>query len=332
MKTLGWLDVQSTDAARNLALEQYVFDALPRDRDYLLLWRNENAVIIGKHQNTAAEINAAAGEEQGVQVVRRLSGGGAVYHDLGNLNFTFITDAPADGDLDFGRFCRPVVALLQRLGVEAELSGRNDMTIAGQKFSGNAQYMRQGRVMHHGTILFDSDLEAVARVLQSHPEKFQGKATRSVRSRVTNVRPHLREDMELAAFRAALLSSLLADVPHEKVVLTEADEAAIDALRRERYATWEWNYGYSPACTAVKAARIPGCGSVEAHLDIEEGVIQKITFTGDFFSPHGVERLAERLRGVRLEHGSLTEVLADFDVKSCIAGLHMEALTELLCH
>lgn len=332
MKTLGWLDIATTDAAWNLALEQYVFDSLPRDRDYLLLWRNKNAVIIGKHQNTAAEINAAAVEERGVQVVRRLSGGGAVYHDLGNLNFTFITDAPADGDLDFGRFCRGVVALLQRLGVEAELSGRNDMTIAGQKFSGNAQYLRAGRVMHHGTILFDSDLEAVARVLQSHPEKFTDKATRSVRSRVTNVRPHLAQDMELAQFRAALLSALLADVPHEEVVLTEADEAAIEKLRRERYATWEWNYGYSPACTAVKAARILGCGSVEAHLDVDEGIIRKIAFAGDFFSPHGVERLTERLQGVRLERGALAEVLADFDVKSCIAGLSVEALTELLCH
>lgn len=332
MKTLAYLDVQSTDAAWNLALEQYVFDALPRDRDYLLLWRNENAVIIGKHQNTAAEINAPYVEEKGIQVVRRLSGGGAVYHDLGNLNFTFITDAPEDGDLDFGRFCRPVVALLRQLGAEAELTGRNDMTIAGQKFSGNAQYMRAGRVMHHGTILFDSDLEAVGLALQSHPEKFTDKATRSVRSRVTNVRPHLCRDMDMAEFRAALLSSLLADVPHEKVVLTETDEAAIDELRRTRYAAWQWNYGYSPRCTAVKTARIPGCGSVEAHLDIEEGVIQKITFTGDFFSPHGVERLAEHLRGVRLEHGALTEVLADFDVKSCIAGLSVEALTELLCH
>lgn len=332
MKTLAYLDVQTTDAARNLALEQYVFDVLPRDRDYLLLWRNENAVIIGKHQNTAAEINAAAVEAQGVQVVRRLSGGGAVYHDLGNLNFTFITDAPEDGDLNFGRFCRPVVALLQRLGVEAELSGRNDMTIAGHKFSGNAQYLRSGRVMHHGTILFHSDLEAVARVLKSHPEKFTDKATRSVRSRVTNVRPHLREDMDLPAFRAALLAALVEGVPHEEVVLTAADEAAIEELRRTRYDTWEWNYGYSPRCTAVKAARIAGCGSVEAHLDIEEGVIRAVSFTGDFFSPHGVEPLCRQLQGVRVEGGALMQALADFEVKRCIAGLDAETLTELLCH
>ena len=332
MKKLGWLDVQSTDAEWNLALEQYVFDSLPRERDYLMLWRNSNAVIIGKHQNTAAEINAAAVEAGGVQVVRRLSGGGAVYHDLGNLNFTFITDAPQDGDLDFGRFCRPVVRLLGQLGAEAELSGRNDMTIAGQKFSGNSQYMRSGRVMHHGTILFDSDLEAVARVLQSHPEKFTDKATRSVRSRVTNVRPHLAQDMKLADFRAALLASLLENTDHEEVVLTAQDQAAIDALRRERYGTWEWNFGFSPRCTAVKAARIPGCGSVEAHLDIEEGVIRSAVFTGDFFSPHGVEPLAQQLQGARMERGALAEVLAQFPVGECIAGLDGETLTELLCH
>lgn len=332
MKTLAYLDVATTDAAWNLALEQYVFDALPRDRDYLLLWRNENAIIIGKHQNTAAEINAPYVEEKGIQVVRRLSGGGAVYHDLGNLNFTFITDAPEGGDLDFGRFCRPVVALLRQLGAEAELSGRNDMTVAGQKFSGNSQYMRAGRVMHHGTILFDSDLDAVGLALQSHPEKFQDKATRSVRSRVTNVRPHLCRDMDMAEFRALLLSALREGGPHEALTLTAADEAAIDELRRTRYAAWQWNYGYSPRCTAVKTARIPGCGTVEAYVDIEEGVIQSAELRGDFFSPHGVEPLTERLRGVRCRSDAIAEVLAELDVGSCVAGLTAEQLTELLCH
>ena len=169
----SYIDVKSTDPAFNLALEQYVFDTLPRDRNWFLLWRNRNAIVIGRHQNTLAEINEAAVREHNVTVVRRLSGGGAVYHDLGNLNFTFIQDASQRGQLDMGLFCRPVAQALQTMGVDAQVNGRNDITIDGQKFSGNSQYVREGRVMHHGTILYDSDLDMVSQVLRADPEKIQ---------------------------------------------------------------------------------------------------------------------------------------------------------------
>ena len=159
---LSYLNLYTTDPAWNLAAEQYVFDRLPRDRTYFMLWQNDNAIIIGKHQNTAAEINEQFVRENGVRVVRRLSGGGAVYHDMGNLNFTFIADAGDMESINFRLFCRPVVAALAKIGVTAEINGRNDMTIDGQKFSGNSQYLKEGRVMHHGTIMFDSNLDLVA--------------------------------------------------------------------------------------------------------------------------------------------------------------------------
>ena len=171
----SFIDVKSTDPTFNLALEQYAFDALPRDRSWFLLWRNHNAIVIGRHQNTLAEINEEAVREREVTVVRRLSGGGAVYHDLGNLNFTFIQDAGQAGQLDMGLFCRPVAQALQAMGVNAQVNGRNDITIDGQKFSGNSQYIREGRVMHHGTILYSSDLETVGQVLRVDPEKIQAK-------------------------------------------------------------------------------------------------------------------------------------------------------------
>jgi lipoate-protein ligase A len=163
---LSYLNLATTDPAWNLAAEQYVFDCLPRDRMYVMLWQNDNAIIVGKYQNTLAEINRAFVEEHGIRVVRRLSGGGAVYHDLGNLNYTFISDAGNEPTVNFRVFCEPVVQALARLGVTAEINGRNDITIDERKFSGNAQYLREGRVMHHGTILFDAKLDTVQQALQ----------------------------------------------------------------------------------------------------------------------------------------------------------------------
>ena len=193
------INLYTTDAAFNLAAEQHVFENLPRDRDYLMLWQNANAVIIGKYQNTLAEINTTYIEEHHIQVIRRLSGGGAVYHDLGNLNYTFITDARENEGVNLRSFCEPVVQALRSLGVPAEINGRNDITVEEKKISGNAQYLRNGRVMHHGTLLFDSDLSVVGEALRVDPQKISAKGIHSVRSRVTNIRPYLREDIPISA-------------------------------------------------------------------------------------------------------------------------------------
>ena len=241
---LSYLDLMTTDPSYNLAMEQYVFDCLPRDRMYFMLWQNDNAIIVGKYQNTIAEINEEAVRERGIRVVRRLSGGGAVYHDMGNLNFTFITDVGESNALDLKLFCEPVVRTLATLGVKAEVNGRNDITIDGKKFSGNSQYIRQGRVMHHGTIMFDSDLSVVSEALRVDPTKIQTKGIRSVRSRVTNVAEHLPEKVTLPEFRRILLENILKENPGEAYPLTQDDLAAVEKLRAERYATWEWNYGF----------------------------------------------------------------------------------------
>ena len=246
---LSYLDLMTTDPSYNLAMEQYVFDCLPRDRMYFMLWQNDNAIIVGKYQNTIAEINEETVRERGIRVVRRLSGGGAVYHDMGNLNFTFITDVGESNALDLKLFCEPVVRTLATLGVKAEVNGRNDITIDGKKFSGNSQYIRQGRVMHHGTIMFDSDLSVVSEALRVDPTKIQTKGIRSVRSRVTNVAEHLPEKVTLPEFRRILLENILKENPGEAYPLTQDDLAAVEKLRAERYATWDWNYGFSPVCT-----------------------------------------------------------------------------------
>lgn len=326
---LNYLDLTTTDPAWNLAVEEYVFDRLPKDRMYVMLWQNDHAIIIGKHQNTLAEINERYVKEQGIRVVRRLSGGGAVYHDMGNLNFTVIADAEGDA-LDFGRFCDIVIRALAQVGVKAERNGRNDMTINGKKFSGNAQYIRQGRVMHHGTILFDSNGTILANALQVDPSKIQAKGIKSVRSRVTNVRPCLPVDMTLPQFREVLLQSILQQFPGEPYTLTEKDIAEISAMKKQRYETWDWNFGHSPACTVTKKQRIEGCGTVEAYIDMDKGCIHSISFRGDFFAAEDPAALAEVLEGCPLEDTALTARLQNYDISRYFMGLNTVHLVQLL--
>ena len=328
---LNYLNLTTTDPAWNLAVEQYVFDSLPRDRMYLMLWQNDNAVIIGKNQNAHAQINEAFVRRHGIKVVRRLSGGGAVYHDMGNLNFTIISDAQGSTEINFRLFCSPVIRALEKVGIRAELNGRNDMVIDGKKFSGNAQYMRDGRVMHHGTILFDSNPTILAGALQVDEEKIRAKGVSSVRSRVTNVRPLLPEDLSLEEFRQVLLSSILEENPGEEYILTEEDLAAIDALRRDRYDTWEWNYGKSPACSVKKQRRFEGCGTVEAYLTMDHGRIQSAEFRGDFFSVRDPAGLAPLLQGQPAQPEALENALKDTDIGLFFHGLRNIDLIDLLC-
>lgn len=328
---LSYLDLTTTDPSYNLAMEQYVFDCLPRDRMYFMLWQNDNSIIVGKYQNTLSEINLEAVERRGIRVVRRLSGGGAVYHDMGNLNFTFITDAASGTALDMKLFCQPVVRTLAALGVHAEVNGRNDITIDGKKFSGNSQYLRQGRVMHHGTIMFNSDLSVVSEALQVDPTKFQTKGVRSVRSRVTNVADHLDRPVSLPEFRRILLENILRENPGQPYPLTPKDLAAVETLREERYATWDWNYGQSPACTVLRRRRVEGCGLVEAYISVDSGLISAIAFRGDFFSAVEPEELAPRFVGRTPDQAGFSAALEGVDVSRYFAGLQNDQLIEILC-
>lgn len=328
---LSYLDLMTTDPSYNLAMEQYVFDCLPRDRMYFMLWQNDNAIIVGKYQNTIAEINEEAVRERGICVVRRLSGGGAVYHDMGNLNFTFITDVGESNALDLKLFCEPVVRTLATLGVKAEVNGRNDITIDGKKFSGNSQYIRQGRVMHHGTIMFDSDLSVVSEALRVDPTKIQTKGIRSVRSRVTNVAEHLPEKVTLPEFRRILLENILKENPGEAYPLTQDDLAAVEKLRAERYATWDWNYGFSPVCTMLRRRRVDGCGMIEAYITVEHGKIAALTFKGDFFSASEPDELAAHFVGCTPYRAGYEKALGDVDVSRYFAGLQKDELIDILC-
>lgn len=325
-----YLESPSTDPAFNLALEQYVFDSLPRSEEYFMFWQNHNAIIVGRHQNTAQEINAAYVAQKGIQVVRRLSGGGAVYHDLGNLNFTYVVDAAASPKVDLRLFCTPVALALSRMGVSAQVSGRNDITIEGKKFSGNAQYVREGRVMHHGTILFDSDLSVISQALQVSAEKLTSKGVASVRSRVTNVKPYLPQDVTLPQFKQRLLAAMFEGAPMDRRPFTPQELQAVEDLRAARYATWDWNYGASPAGTLRKCRRIEGCGSVEVYLTLDRGRIQDLSFRGDWFGEEEPETLLPLLRGLPLDQEALTAALSTVDVSRCFIGLTAPQLAALI--
>lgn len=328
--SMVYLKSPSTDPAFNLALEQFVFDKMDRSREYFMLWQNNNAVIVGKNQNTFGEVNPKVIEEKGVKVIRRLSGGGAVYHDLGNLNFTFIMDAKEASDLDIKLFCQPVASLLQELGVDAQVNGRNDITIDGKKFSGNSQYLKQGRIMHHGTLMFDSNLDVVAAVLNVAGDKFQSKAAKSVKSRVTNVKPFLKEGLSLEKFQEKLVSYIFGEKPIETYELTPKDMEEIEKIKIERYRQWDWNYGKSPEYTVQKERRIEGCGKIEAHMNTKDGKIVEVKFYGDFFGVSDHAELSEILVGCELKKETLMKALENIDIEKYFHGIAVGQFVDIL--
>lgn len=325
-----YIESQRTEADFNLALEQYVFDRLPQSEGYFMLWQNDNAIIVGKHQNTAQEINQSFVQDNGIQVVRRLSGGGAVYHDLGNVNYTFIVDAEGRKTIDFVVFCRQVVKALATLGVKAEISGRNDITIDGKKFSGNAQYLKKGRIMHHGTIMFDSDLSMLSAALNVSKDKITSKGVKSVRSRVTNVRAHLPADISLGQFWIALRQAMVDEQGMQRYQLTAGDFEEIEALRRCRYSTWQWNYGASPAYSINKSRRVEGCGVIQLGLEIENGVITAFSAHGDYFGSGDSADVARLLTGQRAEKQTLLTVLTGLRIDNYFRNLTREQLVDII--
>ena len=326
-----YIESHDTDPRRNLALEQFVFDDLDRSHSYFMLWQNHNSIIVGKHQNTLEEINAAFVKEKGIRVVRRLSGGGAVYHDLGNLNFTFITDADKQGGIDFAVFCEPIRNALLSLGVPVEISGRNDMIVDGKKFSGNAQYIKEGRVMHHGTILYDSDMGVLSQALKPGVDKIESRGVKSVQSRVTNIRPYMKTDMSVTDFWAALKDFMVSAFDMGELTLGPEQNAAVEELKEKIYSQWSWNYGSSPPYALRKVRRMEGCGKIEILLDLgKEGIINNAAFYGDFFGSREPAELGNLLKGRHLEREELKEVFLGMDISQYFHALDTEAFLALL--
>ncbi|WP_239618580.1 lipoate--protein ligase [Cohnella mopanensis] len=320
-----------TDPSLNLALEEYVLRSLPDDDDYLLFYINEPSIIIGKNQNTVEEINADYVEQNGIHVVRRLSGGGAVYHDLGNLNFSFIMKDDGQSFHNFKKFTEPVVQALRKLGVEAELTGRNDLQVGERKISGNAQFSTRGKMFSHGTLLFDSEMDNVVSALKANAEKYVSKATKSIRSRVANISEFLAEPMTIEQFKQSLLTSLFEgqqNVPNYD--LSEQDWVNVRKLADERYRSWEWNYGRSPAFNVRQTKRIEGAGTFDVRLLVEDGIIASATIYGDFFGRGDIGELADKFVGARYEANSLRALLDGNDLTYYCGPVTNEQWLELM--
>ncbi|MGE6630877.1 lipoate--protein ligase [Bacillus sp. NPDC077027] len=321
---------QNDDPMINLAIEEYCLKYLDPEETYLLFYINQPSIIIGKNQNTIEEINTKYVEENGIKVVRRLSGGGAVYHDKGNLNFSFITKDDGDSFHNFKKFTEPVIQALEKLGVKAELSGRNDIMASGRKISGNAQFATRGRIFSHGTLLFDSEIEHVVSALNVKKEKIESKGIKSIRSRVANISELMDKKMTTEEFRQVLLSYIFdTEGPVPQYKLTEDDWKKIHEISNERYQKWEWNYGRSPKFNLQHSKRYPA-GSIDLRLEVKKGTIQDCKIFGDFFGVGDISDIEQKLIGLQYDPKSISDALEDIEMKHYFGNVSKEDFLDLI--
>lgn len=316
---------ESTNPYFNLAMEEYLLN-LNDGKKYFLLWQNEPTVVVGRYQNTAEEINSEYVKENGIHVVRRITGGGAVYHDLGNLNYTFIIKDAERKEFDFERFTLPIIIALEKLGIKAELTGRNDITIDRKKISGNAQYIKQNKALHHGTLLFNSRIEELSKALRVTEDKFQSKGVKSVRARVTNISEYLPSNIPISEFKELLLKHMFYEYTELVEGYLGADDLnGINSIMKNKYMNWDWNFGYSPEFNMRQGKRFSS-GKIEVLINVKNGIIYGIKFYGDFFSSENPEEIETSLLGIRYEENEIRNTLAQYNIDDFFKGITLEEL------
>ncbi len=304
-----------------MALDEFCLENIVREEPYFYLWRNRPSVIIGLNQNAYSEVNLPYLRANGINLVRRVTGGGAVYHDLQNLNYTIV------GKSSTGLTPQPIVDALRRLGVPAELSGRNDIFVEGRKVSGYARRVSGCQEIIHGTLMYDVDLETLTHVLDTPGSKLQAKGIGSVRSRVANLKEYLPGFSTLNELQAAL-QEILAD-GDGVIELSEDQLSEVRKMADGKFATWDFIYGRSRQTGFVRKAKLP-CGTVEADINLDRGLITCISFSGDFLFDEPVTELESKLTGCRFEREALACVLDDATVSRCFRGTGSAAILDLL--
>jgi len=316
---------KSKQAAFNQATEEYFLKNF--DDNFYMLYQNVAAIIVGKHQNTLAEINLDKCQEQGVEIVRRLSGGGTVFHDEGNLNYCFISKGKKGELINFRKYSQPVIDVLQSLNVNAKFEGKSDLTIDGLKFSGNASHIYRNKVLQHGTMLFSSDLSRLNSLLKVNPLKFRDRGVRSIRSRVTNISDHLSAPLNIDELQDRIVQHMQSLFPEVKAYeLTESDHAAIQKLMEEKYLKWEWNFGYSPKYKFERLISFPNGNILEVELDIEKGRITRTEILGNCIKKENIAELENKLVNIPHHKESLMQELSHLNMNDYFEKLEAEEL------
>jgi len=296
----------NSDPYFNLAAEEYFMKSF--QEDFFMLWRSHPLVVVGKHQNALAEINHEFVQMNEIPVARRLSGGGTVFHDPGNVNFTFIRTVEKISEVNFKVFTVPIVEALKKLGIKAYTTGRNDLQIDGKKISGNAEHVHKNRVLHHGTLLFDSHLDALKGALKVDLSKFEDKAVQSNRSEVTNIANYLPKSMSVQEFTDFLFSEIRQNTPEATVYEPSPEDLeAIQKLSIEKYQTWEWIFGYSPRYHFTNKLETEN-GDIFISLLVEHGLLAEVSVSGAIPDELS-QKIAEALSGCRHDFESVKSSL-----------------------
>ena len=318
------LDRIETDPYFNIAAEEYLLKEF--QEEIFMLWQNEASIIIGKHQNALAEINLEFVNTNNIPVVRRISGGGTVFHDLGNLNFSFIKNGKREELINFRKYTEPIVGALDELGVKAVFGGKNDLRINELKISGNAEHIHRNRVLHHGTLLFSSDLSYLNEAIKVKEDGFKDKAVKSNRSIVTNILDHLPEKVSLAEFRKRILNFVQQQFEQTSIyTFSEKDIAAINQLAQEKYKTWKWNYGYSPKYQLEREIAFAS-DNLKIILAVKDGLIEKINLNGLSNPEHGLKSIADKLEGIPHSKEEISKVLNQYKNEKIFREIMMEEL------
>lgn len=319
---------KSTEPYFNMAAEEHFFKNF--NQNIFMLWQNDSAIIVGKHQNTLSEINIDYVKEKGIKVVRRLSGGGAVFHDLGNLNFTFIESGTEGKLVDFKKYTQPIIDVLNSLGINAVFEGRNDLTIDGKKFSGNAEHVIRDRVLHHGTLLFSSVMSNLANALKADESKFDDKAVKSIRSRVTNINEHLKKPISISDFTDLIMKHIMeSNKNSELYVISEKDKEIISELSKTKYSTWEWNYGHQAKYNFSNKKRTNG-GSIELKMYVDKGIIEKVKFYGDFFNKLDIADIEKSLIGTPHKEDEIRLKLSGLEISDYFANVSFDEFISVI--
>lgn len=327
---MKYVENNSINPKYNLALEEYVFRKFDLKDDYVILWRNRPSIIIGKNQCTLEEINSQYIRENNIDVVRRITGGGSVYHDLGNLNFSFITKVDKLENMDIKKNIYPVIDALGKLKVKCELSVRNDLTLDGKKISGIAQSITKGRLLNHGTLLFDSQLDALSKALNVKKEKIESKGVKSVRSRVTNINDCLKSNINILEFRDLILKYIFEyeRSPIIKYELTKEDKDAINNLMQNKYNTWQWNFGKSPNFKYNNSKKFD-VGILGVRINVEAGLIKNCKIYGDYFENEDIKDFEEILIGSKFQNDDISNILKDINITKYFGKLSKDDLLNL---